>query len=263
MSNNQEQLHTSSSESGNLFPEEFEMQWGTDDLPEGMKRKGSTHHRSHTGSAHHSTHHRSSRSHYRTSSDGRRHSSGSAGDGKSTFQDLLFADSTGEKSSSHEGTEKNEENKWTKKENAAKDFFRNLKDDLRKKEPVSDKAGKKPGEDIRHEIVPDPQQSETDYEAEEISVLRDNDTVDAVPEGSDTGASRAVLTGSFPAGFTVEVRLDSYDGVCVGSVTVPDSGASELEIGLAAAVTGKHAVYFAFETEDTASMAVLDTFCFE
>ena len=189
MSNNQEQLHTSSSESGNLFPEEFEMQWGTDDLPKGMKRKGSTHHRSHTGSAHHSTHHRSSRSHYRTSSDGRRHSSGSAGDGKSTFQDLLFADSTGEKSSSHEGTEKNEENKWTKKENAAKDFFRNLKDDLRKKEPVSDKAGKKPGEDNRHEIVPDPQQSETDYEAEEISVLRDNDTVDAVPEGSDTGAA--------------------------------------------------------------------------
>ena len=81
--------------------------------------------------------------------------------------------------------------------------------------------------------------------------------------GADAGASRAVLTGSFPAGFKIEVRLDSYDGACVGSAIVPDGGASELEIKLAAAVTGKHAVYFAFETADSASMAVLDTFCFE
>ena len=82
-------------------------------------------------------------------------------------------------------------------------------------------------------------------------------------DGAVAGASRAVLTGSFPAGFTVEVRLDSYDGACVGSVTVPDGDASELEIPLTAAVAGKHAVYFAFETADSASMAVLDTFCFE
>ena len=82
-------------------------------------------------------------------------------------------------------------------------------------------------------------------------------------DGAVAGASRAVLTGSFPAGFKVEVRLDSYDGACVGSVTVPDGDASELEIPLTAAVAGKHAVYFAFETADSASMAVLDTFCFE
>ena len=82
-------------------------------------------------------------------------------------------------------------------------------------------------------------------------------------DGAVAGASRAVLTGSFPAGFKVEVRLDSYDGACVGSVTVPDVDASELEIPLTAAVAGKHAVYFAFETADSASMAVLDTFCFE
>ena len=82
-------------------------------------------------------------------------------------------------------------------------------------------------------------------------------------DGAVAGASRAVLTGSFPAGFKVEVRLDSYDGACVGSVTVPDGDASVLEIPLTAAVTGKHAVYFAFETADSASMAVLDTFCFE
>ncbi|MBQ7628476.1 MAG: family 43 glycosylhydrolase [Clostridiales bacterium] len=82
-------------------------------------------------------------------------------------------------------------------------------------------------------------------------------------DGAVAGASRAVLTGSFPAGFKVEVRLDSYDGACVGSVTIPDGDASELEIPLTAAVAGKHAVYFAFETADSASMAVLDTFCFE
>ena len=82
-------------------------------------------------------------------------------------------------------------------------------------------------------------------------------------DGAVAGASRAVLTGSFPAGFKVEVRLDSYDGTCIGSVTVPDGDASELEIPLTAAVAGKHAVYFAFETADSASMAVLDTFCFE
>ena len=82
-------------------------------------------------------------------------------------------------------------------------------------------------------------------------------------DGAVAGASRAVLTGSFPAGFKVEVRLDSYDSACVGSVTVPDGDASELEIPLTAAVAGKHAVYFAFETADSASMAVLDTFCFE
>ena len=188
MSNNQEQLHTASSKSKNLFPDEFEMQWGTDDLPEGMKRKGSTHHRSHTGSSHHSSHHRSSHSYYRTSSGGRRHSSGSTGDGKSTFQDLLFADSSAGKTSSRDSTEKNVESKWTNRENAAKDFLRNLKEDLRKKEPVSEKTVEEPEEDIRHEIVSDPLHSETDLKPEDSSTIPDSYHADAVPESLETAA---------------------------------------------------------------------------
>ena len=84
MDNNQEQLHNNTAFQDNTFPEEFEMKWGTDDLPKGMKRRGSQHHNSHSGS-HHSTHsHRKSSSHHRQAN--QRMDEGD----KRTFQDLIY-----------------------------------------------------------------------------------------------------------------------------------------------------------------------------
>ena len=79
--------------------------------------------------------------------------------------------------------------------------------------------------------------------------------------GSDS-ASKAVLTGDIPAGFKVAVRLDTYDGKVVGtSEALEDS--KEIVFELTEKVTGKHAVYFEFKTENSDSRAVFDTFRFE
>ena len=78
----------------------------------------------------------------------------------------------------------------------------------------------------------------------------------------EAGASRAVLTGKFPAGFTVNVITDSYDGQVAGSVTA-EADSSELTIDLPVKITGKHAVYFGFITEDGTASAVFDSFVFE
>ena len=84
MDNNQEQLHNNPNNQDNTFPEEFEMKWGTDDLPKGMKRRGSQHHNSHSES-HHSTHsHHKSSSHHRKTN--RRMDEGE----KRSFQDLIY-----------------------------------------------------------------------------------------------------------------------------------------------------------------------------
>lgn len=84
MDNNQEQLHNNPNNQDNTFPEEFEMKWGTDDLPKGMKRRGSQHHSSHSES-HHSTHsHHKSSSHHRKTN--RRMDEGE----KRSFQDLIY-----------------------------------------------------------------------------------------------------------------------------------------------------------------------------
>jgi hypothetical protein len=79
--------------------------------------------------------------------------------------------------------------------------------------------------------------------------------------GSD-GASKAVLTGDIPAGFKLAVRLDTYDGKIAGtSEALEDS--KEIVFELTEKVTGKHAVYFEFTTENSDSRAVFDTFRFE
>ena len=79
--------------------------------------------------------------------------------------------------------------------------------------------------------------------------------------GSD-GAAKAILTGSVPAGFKVTVRIDSYDGKSVGAKTL-DTDSNEVAIDLCEKVSGKHAVYFEFVTENSDDRAVFDTFRFE
>ena len=73
------------------------------------------------------------------------------------------------------------------------------------------------------------------------------------------GASKATLTGDF-ASFTVSIRLDTYDGKIVGA---SKDGTDNLVIDLTEKISGKHAVYFEFKTEDADSRAVFDTFTFD
>lgn len=79
--------------------------------------------------------------------------------------------------------------------------------------------------------------------------------------GSD-GAAKAILTGSVPAGFKVTVKIDSYDGKSVGTKTL-ETDSNEVAIDLCEKVSGKHAVYFEFVTENSDDRAVFDTFRFE
>lgn len=79
--------------------------------------------------------------------------------------------------------------------------------------------------------------------------------------GSD-GAAKAILTGSVPAGFKVTVRIASYDGKSVGAKVV-ETDSNEVVIDLCEKVSGKHAVYFEFVTENSDDRAVFDTFRFE
>ena len=79
--------------------------------------------------------------------------------------------------------------------------------------------------------------------------------------GSD-GAAKAIFTGSVPAGFMVTVRIDSYDGKAVGAKTV-ETDSNEVAIDLCEKVSGKHAVYFEFVTDNSDDRAVFDTFRFE
>ena len=76
------------------------------------------------------------------------------------------------------------------------------------------------------------------------------------------GASKAELTGDIPAGFKISIRIDSYDGktVSVAEVT-EDSKTVVFELG--EKITGRHAVYFGFNTENAEDRAVFDCFRFE
>lgn len=76
------------------------------------------------------------------------------------------------------------------------------------------------------------------------------------------GASKAELTGDIPAGFKISIRIDSYDGktVSVAEVT-EDSKTVVFELG--EKITGRHAVYFGFYTENAEDRAVFDCFRFE
>ena len=76
------------------------------------------------------------------------------------------------------------------------------------------------------------------------------------------GALKAELTGDIPAGFKISIRIDSYDGktVSVAEVT-EDSKTVVFELG--EKITGRHAVYFGFNTENAEDRAVFDCFRFE
>ena len=76
------------------------------------------------------------------------------------------------------------------------------------------------------------------------------------------GASKAVLTGDIPAGFKISIRIDSYDGKTVSVAEVSeDSKTVVFELG--EKITGRHAVYFGFNTENAEDRAVFDCFRFE
>ena len=79
--------------------------------------------------------------------------------------------------------------------------------------------------------------------------------------GSD-GASAAELTGDIPAGFKVSIRIDSYDGKVVGATEVSEDS-KEVSFELSEKITGKHAVYFEFNTENAEDRAIFDCFRFQ
>ena len=76
------------------------------------------------------------------------------------------------------------------------------------------------------------------------------------------GATAASIRGDFPKGFTVSIRLDSYDGKVVAATTANEDS-KELVFALEEKITGKHAVYFEFITDDDDKRALLDVFTFE
>ena len=76
------------------------------------------------------------------------------------------------------------------------------------------------------------------------------------------GASKAELTGDIPSGFKISIRIGSYDGKIVSAAEVSeDSKTVIFELG--EKITGKHAVYFEFNTENEEDRAVFDCFRFE
>ena len=76
------------------------------------------------------------------------------------------------------------------------------------------------------------------------------------------GASKAVLTGDIPAGTTVSIMLDSYNGKTVATTEV-SADSKEITFELTEKVTGKHAVYFGFMNNDEEKRSIFDTFRFE
>jgi hypothetical protein len=78
----------------------------------------------------------------------------------------------------------------------------------------------------------------------------------------ESGACSATVTGEIPEGFTVSIRLGSYDGEVIASKKA-ESDANELVFELGKKITGRHAVYFEFTSEDPDKRAVFDTFTFD
>lgn len=76
------------------------------------------------------------------------------------------------------------------------------------------------------------------------------------------GASKAELAGDIPAGFKISIRIGSYGGKTVSVAEVSeDSKTVVFELG--EKITGKHAVYFEFNTENAEDRAIFDSFRFE
>ena len=77
-----------------------------------------------------------------------------------------------------------------------------------------------------------------------------------------SGASRLVIKGDFPKGFKINVRTGAFDGDIIASATY-DITMPEIVFELGEKITGKHAVYFEFITEDDSLRAMFDGFRFE
>ena len=88
MEKNQEQLHKKENSPADVFPEEYEMKWGTDDIPKGMKRRGSQSRSSRSGSSHHTSSHSHRHRTHRTHGTHDHTRTSTATD----FQNLLFKD---------------------------------------------------------------------------------------------------------------------------------------------------------------------------
>jgi hypothetical protein len=78
----------------------------------------------------------------------------------------------------------------------------------------------------------------------------------------DDGASSATLKGDFPEGFEISLRLDQFDGQ-IFAAGKAEEDSKEIVLTMSGKITGKHAVYFEFVTEDEEQRAVLDTFTFD
>ena len=76
------------------------------------------------------------------------------------------------------------------------------------------------------------------------------------------GASKATINGDFPKGFKISIRIDSYDGKVVAEKSAEEDS-KEIVFELTEKITGKHAVYFEFVTENDETRSVLDTFTFD
>lgn len=76
------------------------------------------------------------------------------------------------------------------------------------------------------------------------------------------GASEATIRGSFPGSYEIKIRLDSYDGKIIAGKKA-DGIADKIVFGLSEKITGRHAVYFEFLSDDDTKRAVFDTFTFD
>ena len=76
------------------------------------------------------------------------------------------------------------------------------------------------------------------------------------------GASKATVRGNFPACYGIKIRLDSYNGTVIADKKA-EADSVELVLDLSGKVTGKHAVYFEFLSDDNTQRAVFDTFTFD
>ena len=76
------------------------------------------------------------------------------------------------------------------------------------------------------------------------------------------GASAAELTGEIPSGFKVSIHIGSYDGKVVGTTAVSEDS-KVVSFELTEKITGNHAVYFEFVTENPEDRAIFDCFRFQ
>ena len=76
------------------------------------------------------------------------------------------------------------------------------------------------------------------------------------------GACAATVKGYFPKGFKVSIMTGSFDGEVIAEKTVEED-ADEIVFALDKKISGKHAVYFGFSTEDADQRAVFDLFTFD